>query len=145
MKDSVWKTVALAGGACMVACAIVCLLMGGCERLLVTTEGGTCHMSCYWCFRASAATGVLGGIAALVQAFMADARSRRGTTLLVAAAAITTVLFNTTPLIGICGDVSMVCHETALVVDMLCAACLVLCAVAFAKPVPAAEKPKMGL
>lgn len=145
MKDTVWKALSIVACLCMLAAAVACVHMGGCDRQLITTEGGTCYMRCYWCFRASSVLAAVGALSCLVQALMFEARARRGLACVSALVAVGVILLNATPVIGVCGDASMICHQTALVVNILCAICIVLCLIGIVRPVHGEEKPKMGL
>ncbi len=145
MKDTVWKALSIVACLCMLAAVVVCVCMGGCDKQLITTEGGTCYMRCFWCFRASIVLAAVGALSCLVQAFLSEVRARRGLACVSALVAVGVILLNATPVIGICGDTSMICHQTALVVNILCAICIVLCLVGIVRPVQREEKPKMGL
>lgn len=145
MKDPVWKTLSVISCLCLLSACAVSFGIGGCGRQLITSEGGTCYMSCYWCFRASGMLAALGALSCLIQVFVNGAAQRRGIALVSALAALGTILLNTTPIIGICNDTSMVCHQTALAVNILSVVCIVACLVCIIRPVSHADRPKMGL
>lgn len=145
MKSSLWITVSVITCVLAIACLIVCICLGGCSMQLQTTSGGTCYMKCYWCFRASAVLSAIMVIVYALQAALKDTAARRVASCSGCLCTISVILFNATPIIGVCGKSGMYCQTTALIVNIICAAIIILTIVALALAKPKADKPKMTL
>lgn len=145
MNRTLWKTVSIATCVLALVAMIVSIVLGGCSKQLETTTGGVCYMKCYWCFRASALVLCVPVVISCVQAFLQEMSSRRICSVTVAITSLVAILFNATPIIGICGKSGMYCHTTALIVNILCVLVIILAIVAFVAAKPKDKKPKMSL
>lgn len=121
-------------------------LMGGCTKTIATAMGGEVPMKCHWTFIATTFVGVLGVVTTLLALVNSTKEGRRTAALATAVTAIVILLLPSPLGIGLCGDTSMHCHQTALYVWIAAGVSLVIAIIQIAKADPAiAELPKKDL
>ena len=129
MNKTVWTIV---GALAVVASAIVVIAsfaMGGCDHMLETASGGTCWMKCHWTFVAASFTGIAGIASAVLAVLGKTTEGRRFAAIMTIVTAALVIFFTLDAGIGLCGNSSMQCHKTALVVRIASAAAII-CSIA---------------
>lgn len=129
MKKTVWTIV---GTLAVVASAIIVIAsfaMGGCDHMLETTTGGSCWMKCHWTFVAAGFTGIAAVASSVLAVLGKTAEGRRFAAIMTIIAAALVIFFTLDAGIGLCGNSSMQCHKTALVVRVASAAAII-CSIA---------------
>lgn len=146
MKLGAYRAFGVATAVVIAIGALVAWAMGGCTAQIETAAGGQVPMKCHWTMIAVTLVEAMGAFSALGLAFVKCKVGRRWLACggLIAQALALVALH--TPLMGLCGDASMHCHETALVVTVLAVVAAVLCIVAAALADPKrADLPKRGI
>lgn len=146
MKLSTYRILGVVAAVLLGAAAVLAWAMGGCTAPIETAAGGQVPMKCHWTLVAATLIAALGAFSALGLAFVKCKVGRRWLAAggVIAQVLVLAVLY--TPLMGLCGDVSMRCHVTAAAVAAAGAAGAVLCIVAAVLADPKrAELPKRGL
>lgn len=124
----------------------VSVFMGGCSNVIETATGATVPMKCHWTFVATAFTGTIGVITALLALISSTKEGRRNAAVATLAAGAATVLLTTPAGIGLCANTDMHCHQAAIMLWATSAVVLVLALVQIAKADPQkATVPKMKL
>lgn len=145
MKRNLWIVLSAVVVLCLVVCAAVSALKGGCVKL-IECESGSFPMKCHWTFIATTITGVAGVVCALLTAVAPCKTGRRTGALATLAVIVATVVIASPAGIGTCAHAESVCHQTAAVVYVTCALAAVLCVLQAVRADPAqAERPKMQL
>lgn len=146
MKMSAYRVLGVAAAVVIAAAAVVAIAMGGCTKPIETAAGGQVPMKCHWTMIAVALVEVVGAFSALGLAFVKCKIGRRWLAVGGMLAQVLAVAALYGPFMGLCGDATMHCHTTAMVVAVLAAVAVVLCLVAAALADPKrAEMPKRRL
>ena len=146
MNKGTWKIVGIVLAVLSAAVAVVAFVMGGCTACVETAAGGCVPMKCHWTFCAVEGFAVLGTVALLGLAFTGCKVGRRWLAFGGFAAQALVLAALHTGLMGLCGDVAMHCHVTAVPCTVLAVVVAVGCVVLFALADPKrAQLPKRGL
>ena len=114
--------------------------------MIETAAGGQVPMKCHWTFRAVCGFGVLGALSLLGAAFTGCKMGRRWLAVGGFAAQLLAIAAMRTDWMGLCGNVDMHCHVTALPCTILAVIAALGCVVLFCLADPKrAALPKRGL
>lgn len=130
---------------CMAAVAGTSALMGGCDKL-IECASGSFPMRCHWAFVACTAIGGMGLVSSICALVAKGAEARRVAAVCTLTAAAACFLCLSSAGIGLCQNVDMACHQTALVVRICAGAAALAALVQIAKADDNKEAlPKMKL
>lgn len=146
MKLGAYRALGVLTAVVIAAAAAVAWAMGGCTAQIETAAGGQVPMKCHWTMIAVVMIEALGAFMALGLALVTCKTGRRWLACGGLVAQVLVLVALHTSLMGLCGDTTMHCHTTALVVTVIAVVAAVLCAVAAALADPKrSELPKRGL
>lgn len=146
MGKKAWTVLAALGIVCMLVVVGTSTFMGGCAKTIETAMGGEVPMKCHWTFIATTFVGIIGIVTTLLSLVASTREARRTAALATAVTAIVILLLPSPLGIGLCGDTSMHCHQTALYVWIAAGASLLIAVIQIARADPAiAELPKKKL
>lgn len=114
MSKTVWIIIGVIEAVAAIAIVAISEIMGGCDHVLETTSGGTCFMKCHWTFIATAILGVAGIISSILALIGKSTEGRRFAAIMVLVIAALVIFATTNAGIGLCGNATMHCHQTAL-------------------------------
>lgn len=146
MSKTTWTIIGIIETIACIAIIAVAAIMGGCDHTLETTSGGTCFMKCHWTFVAVSIAGIAGIAGSILALLGKTTEGRRFAAIEVLVIAALAIFFTFDAGIGLCGNVAMHCHQTALGVRIASAIMAICAIVQLVKANPdAANIPKMKL
>lgn len=146
MSKTTWTIIGIIETIACIAIIAVAAIMGGCDHTLETTSGGTCFMKCHWTFVAVSIAGIAGIAGSILALLGKTTEGRRFAAIEVLVIAALAIFFTFDAGIGLCGNVAMHCHQTALGVRIASAIMAICAIVQLIKANPdAANIPKMKL
>ena len=129
MSKTAWTVLGTIAAIASAVIVIASFAMGGCDHMLETTSGGTCWMKCHWTFVAAGFTGIAAVASSVLAVLGKTTEGRRFAAIMTIIAAALVIFFTLDAGIGLCGNSSMQCHKTALVVRVASAAAII-CSIA---------------
>ena len=129
MSKTAWTVLGAITAIASAVIVIASFAMGGCDHMLETASGGTCWMKCHWTFVAASFTGIAGIVSAVLAVLGKTTEGRRFAAIMTIVTAALVIFFTLDAGIGLCGNSSMQCHKTALVVRIASAAAII-CSIA---------------
>lgn len=146
MSKTTWTIIGIIETIACIAIIAVAAIMGGCDHTLETTSGGTCFMKCHWTFVAVSIAGIAGIAGSILALLGKTTEGRRFAAIEVLVIAALAIFFTFDAGIGLCSNVAMHCHQTALGVRIASAIMAICAIVQLVKANPdAANIPKMKL
>ncbi|WP_449314513.1 DUF4418 family protein [Rubneribacter sp.] len=146
MTATAWRAMSLVATTLAAAAALAAGVSSGCAACVETAAGACVPMKCHYTFVAVCLVEALGAFGTLGLVFVKCKMGRRWLAAVGLAAHAAALALMRTGLMGLCGDTSMHCHETALLCTALAAAGALACAVLIALADPRrATLPKRGI
>lgn len=143
-RDKVWLLLAALLVLAGLLLAVFAQWLGGCVGLIEKVGGGAVPMKCHWTMIAVKYLGLALAVLAFGQLFLRTKEARRYAAVTIMVVGLVTLILTTSAGIGICADVTMICHRTALALRLDLAVLLVLALIQFIRPLPReARPPKM--
>lgn len=146
MSKTAWTVVGIVEVVAAIAIVAIAAAMGGCDHTLETTSGGTCFMKCHWTFVAVSIFGIAGIASSVLALVGKTAEGRRFAAIGVIVVAVLAIFATLDAGIGLCGNATMHCHQTALGVRIASVAAAICAIIQLVKADPnAVNIPKMKL